>query len=155
MSSVLTPNFKFFFSAAYFNHTRYGRSSSVVHAEIDVGVIQRIAESASDAAVTSFRNGFKALVESPSDDRTKDSNIPQYFYVLDKDDSHLEWKAFIVFLSFMLAGVHNKIGAEKLDWIPLMVKIFESDYFGSTSKPLGALLFGVARNKVSNNSVMH
>lgn len=152
--SVLTPNMKSVFAAAYFNLTRFGRSKSVVHADVDVGVMQKIAESASEAAVESFRNGFKAFVQ-PAENPNENA-IPQYKYVFDKDDTKLEWKAFIVLLSFMLAGLHNTSGEEATDMIPLMRAIFDSEYFGQTSNAIGALLFGFARNKVSSStSVVH
>jgi hypothetical protein len=153
--SVLTPNLKSVFAAAYFTLTRFGRSTSVVHADVDVGVMQKIAESASEAAVTSFRNGFKAFVQPPSEKPNENAN-PQYKYVFDKEATKLEWKAFIVLLSFMLAGLHNTSGEEATDMIPLMRACFDSEYFGQTSKPIGALLFGFARNKVSSStSVVH
>jgi hypothetical protein len=104
--------------------------------------MQEIADLATDAEVESFRIGFKEFFVTSAS-----------MYEMNKLDTKVEWKAFIVFLSIMLLGLHNEKAEETIDMIPYMKSCFESEYFSSTTRALGAMYFGFARNKVSCSSV--
>lgn len=100
--------------------------------------MQRVAESASDAEVESFRGGFINIFVR---------NNP---YVLNEKDSRLEWKAFVVFLSLSCIDLYNKNGDESIDMVPYLKVCLNSSYFKSSTQALGLIYFGFARNVVSS-----
>lgn len=126
------------FFIAYFESARYGNDDGVVHAEVDVAVMQTVAESASDEEVESFRGGFKNIFVR---------NNP---YVMNEKDSRLEWKAFVVFLSLSCIDLYNKYGDEAIDIVPFLKVCLNSLYFKSSTQALGLIYFGFARNAVSS-----
>lgn len=124
--------------AAYFDITRYGKDEQAFDVNIDVGVVEKIADSVSVEEVEVFRSKFSSVFCK--------SHNP---YQMDKIDPKVEFKAFFVFLAMMSILLTSASEDVPEDAAPFLKACRNSLYFGNTTRALAGIYFGVATNDVS------
>lgn len=112
----------------------------VVDANMDVGILEKIVESANVADLGIFRKWFAVRF-------CKNGNG----YRLDTNDPKKEFKAFVFIVSLTLINVQDKSkDIEKIDLLPFIKAFFESSYFSKCEQAVATILFGNSKTPVRN-----
>ena len=109
---------------------------------MDVGILEKIVESANATDLGIFRKWFIEKF-------CKNGNG---LYRLDTNDPKTEFKAFLFVLSLTLINVDDvEKGLEKIDLLPFVKVFFGSSYFSKCEQAVGTIYFGISKNPVRSN----
>ena len=114
----------------------------VVDADMDVGILEKIVDSANITDLGIFRKWFAAKFCKNG-----------HGYRLDTNDPKTEFKAFIFVVSLTLINVQDEtLNIEKIDLLPFVKAFFDSPYFSKCEQAVGNIYFGCSKSQVRSNS---